>query len=212
MIVNEAFARLAWPGESALGKRLHGPGGGEGGPRQPREVIGVGGDMREDGLREAHRPAVYYPIRQVPPLLREGVRRSMFVLARTAVDPLSITKSVQGAVRSHEVAGQPALRRAGIRSLVMDGSPDRARAGSGRCGLPAGVPRRARRSGEGVEGGLIVRIVQSFPLWPLRRSRLRGDARVRQAEHTPKVERGRSDSSARLPSARFGGCEVPLTL
>ena len=93
------FARLTWSGESALGKRLLGPGGGGGESRAAlREVVGIVGDTREDGLGEASRPAVYYPLRQVPPVLWAGVQNSMVVVARTEVEPLSITRSVQDVV------------------------------------------------------------------------------------------------------------------
>ena len=97
-VVNEAFARLVWPGEVAVGKRFLGPGDrGPGGPML-REVVGVVGNMREDGLREESRPAVYYPIRQLSPPLWASVQNSMFVVARTGTDPRSITRSVQEVV------------------------------------------------------------------------------------------------------------------
>ena len=42
------------------------------------------------------------------------------------------------------------------------------------------------------------------------RARVPDGARVRQAEHAAKPERDRSDSSARLPSPRFGCLASPL--
>ena len=112
-VVNEAFARLAWPGESAVGKRFLGPG--DRGPDGPllREVVGVVGDTREDGLREERRPAVYYPIRQVSPPLWGAVQNSMFLVARTGVDPRGITKSVQAVVTNLD-RGLPVF---GVRSM-----------------------------------------------------------------------------------------------
>ena len=94
VVVNEAFARVAWPGERAVGKRLFGGGGGT----VPREVVGVVGSTREDGLREAPRPAIYVPYRQAPPVLWEGVQNSMFLVARTAVAPHAITREIEDAV------------------------------------------------------------------------------------------------------------------
>jgi putative ABC transport system permease protein len=98
VIVNEAYARLAWPGEDAVGKKLWAPG-----PVRSiaREVVGVVGDTHEDGLREAPRPAIYYTLRQVPPLLWSSSQSSMFLVARTGVEPLTITKRVQAVV--HDV-------------------------------------------------------------------------------------------------------------
>jgi putative ABC transport system permease protein len=97
VVVNEAFARLAWPGERVVGRKLLGPGG-DSGRRVYREVVGVVGATKEDGLREASRPAVYYAIRQVPTSLWASGQNSSFLVARTAVDPLSITQSVQQVV------------------------------------------------------------------------------------------------------------------
>ena len=107
-IVNEAFARLAWPGEVAVGKRFVGAGG-----PVLREVVGVVGNTREDGLREESRPAVYYPIRQLSPSLWAAVQNSMFVVARTGTDPRAITKSVQDAVTGID-RGLPVF---GVRSM-----------------------------------------------------------------------------------------------
>jgi len=107
-VVNEAFARLAWPGEVAVGKRFVGAGG-----PVLREVVGVVGNTREDGLREESRPAVYYPIRQLSPSLWAAVQNSMFVVARTGTDPRAITKSVQDAVTRID-RGLPVF---GVRSM-----------------------------------------------------------------------------------------------
>ena len=113
-IVNEAFARLAWPGEVAVGKRFLGPGDrtDRAGPVL-REVIGVVGNTREDGLREDSRPAVYYPIRQVSPALWASVQNSMYLVARTGTDPRAITKSVQDVVARID-RGLPVF---GVRSM-----------------------------------------------------------------------------------------------
>jgi putative ABC transport system permease protein len=112
-IVNEAFAKLAWPGESVVGKRFLGPG--DRGPDGPvlREIVGVVADTREDGLREEQRPAVYYPIRQVSPPLWGAVQNSMFVVARTGMDPRGITTSVQAVVTGID-RGLPVF---GVRSM-----------------------------------------------------------------------------------------------
>jgi predicted permease len=56
VIVNEALARLFWPGESAVGKELEG---------EPAwRVVGVVGDVQMRSLRAAPRPGVYYPASQ----------------------------------------------------------------------------------------------------------------------------------------------------
>ncbi|HEX6307158.1 MAG TPA: ABC transporter permease [Longimicrobiales bacterium] len=91
VIVNQAFARSAWPGEDAVGKQLYGPG--SDGP-EAREIIAVARDIREDGLRETARPAVYYNLPQVPPLLWGGVQNSLYLVARTATERPDLTQTV----------------------------------------------------------------------------------------------------------------------
>jgi predicted permease len=56
VVVNEALARMFWPGESALGKELAGDPG--------WRVVGVAGDVQMRSLRAAGAPAVYYPASQ----------------------------------------------------------------------------------------------------------------------------------------------------
>jgi predicted permease len=98
IIVNESFAQRAWPGESPIGKRVYGPGEATSSERTLWEVVGIAADTHEDGLREERRPAIFYPLEQVPPILWDAMQRSMFIIARTSGDPLAITKSVQNAV------------------------------------------------------------------------------------------------------------------
>jgi predicted permease len=59
VVVNEALARLFWPGEDAVGKEL------SDGDR-PLRVIGVVGDVQMRSLRAPANPGVYYPYHQVP--------------------------------------------------------------------------------------------------------------------------------------------------
>jgi predicted permease len=60
VVVNEALAALFWPGRSALGQRLSGPGG-------SLRVVGVANDVQMRSLRSAANPAVYYPVSQSYP-------------------------------------------------------------------------------------------------------------------------------------------------
>jgi putative ABC transport system permease protein len=113
VIVNEPFAQLAWPNEEALGRMLYGPGANPGDPPIAREVIAVVGATHEDGLREAPRPAIYYALRQVSPLLWEGVQSSLVIVARTGADPLAITQGM----RSTVAAVDRGLALSGVASL-----------------------------------------------------------------------------------------------
>ena len=62
-IVNETFARLAWPGRPALGQRFRRTTGG-GGPEREVEVVGVVADAKYRVSTEAPRPFVYVPFAQ----------------------------------------------------------------------------------------------------------------------------------------------------
>jgi putative ABC transport system permease protein len=59
-LVNQAFARSVWPGESALGKRLTLESG------DALEVVGVVGDVRHQGPAAESGPEVFLPLAQSP--------------------------------------------------------------------------------------------------------------------------------------------------
>jgi predicted permease len=96
-IINEAMARTVWPGENAIGKRF-------GLLRDSTdapiwwEVVGVVGDVREMGLREAPRPGMYLALAQTPPIILGALQQTMFVVARTRAEPMTYTRAVQSAV------------------------------------------------------------------------------------------------------------------
>lgn len=60
IIVNETFARRAWPGEDPLGKtvKLYNS-------ETPVQVVGVTRDIRDVDLRSSPAPFVYFPLRQL---------------------------------------------------------------------------------------------------------------------------------------------------
>ena len=60
-------ARQFFPGEDPIGKRITlGWGRGPGTPRAGGEVVGVVGDIKEEGLQRAESPQIYLPYRQWP--------------------------------------------------------------------------------------------------------------------------------------------------
>jgi predicted permease len=89
-IVDERVARVVWPNQSAIGKRLR-----IGGPRAPWfEVVGVVGHVRHDGLATDQRPQVYWNYHQ-------RLQPRMALAVRTQGDAALLTRSVIAAI--HDV-------------------------------------------------------------------------------------------------------------
>jgi putative ABC transport system permease protein len=87
-IINEAAARQYWPSEDPMRKRVRLE---DGGPPVWRQVIGVVGNVRQDGLAEAARPEVYAPLLQSPVPY-------MVLAVRTRVEPAALTGAIRHAV------------------------------------------------------------------------------------------------------------------
>ncbi len=90
-IINEAMARFYFGNASAIGKRLSfvSPGAGE------IEIIGVVGDAKHRGLREAAPHMLYLPYVQAP----AGILFGMTLEIRTAGSPESLVGAVRQAIR-----------------------------------------------------------------------------------------------------------------
>lgn len=115
VLVSRAVAQHFWPGRSALGKRLS-----QGGPGEPIDkwstIIGVVGDVREQGLQAKPVEAVYYPVRRVnPDTDSEWVPRdfALVVKAKPGVDPAGLVGAVRQAVWSID----PKLPLSGVRTM-----------------------------------------------------------------------------------------------
>jgi len=88
IIVNDAFAQRLWPNESALGKRFT-----VGFEKEPREIVGVVGNIKQTSLDAQTRPAMYLPHLQSPSF-------GMTLLVRTTGDPLGMASAVREQVRA----------------------------------------------------------------------------------------------------------------
>ena len=94
-VINEAMVRLHWPDEDPIGRRFS---FGLGGIETLFTVVGVVGDMRQDGLDAPAFPEVYAPLEQ----LGDGRGLSMMwpqqLVVRTSGDPLALAPAVRRAV------------------------------------------------------------------------------------------------------------------
>jgi len=89
MVINEAAARLVWPGESPLGHRLTvGTRLGVSDTRAGGEVVGVVGDVREWGPAAPARPTIFLVHEQFP----VGY---MGVVVRSAGDPAALVEPIR---------------------------------------------------------------------------------------------------------------------
>src|SRR5215467_239311 len=88
VLVNEFFAKRHWPGQSAIGKRIHFDDKDE----PWRTVAGVVRDMRDRGLLLSMKPAVYVPVNQVKPDTYSNL------VVRTAMEPKGTMRAAESVV------------------------------------------------------------------------------------------------------------------
>jgi predicted permease len=100
-VVNQSFARRYWPHQGAVGQQIEIPGIKSIGPLDAvssagagwRQVIGVVGDARDDGVDRPVVPAIYVPYTTaMPPYAQFEIR--------TRGEPLSLLHSIRAAVQS----------------------------------------------------------------------------------------------------------------
>ena len=95
-MVNEAFVRRFSPQRDVVGRRLRYVWrGGRDGLEKEAEIIGVVGDVRNDGLDVAPPPRVYESILQHP-----GIRLAVFLRTRSFVDVKSTKEALTQTVHS----------------------------------------------------------------------------------------------------------------
>jgi putative ABC transport system permease protein len=89
VIVNASTARRLWPGEEAVGKELFL----DWSPPNPRQVIGVVGDIRGVSNQTPPHPEVYLPYQQLP-------FWSVRLVVNTDLEPLRVAPDVRRQIRS----------------------------------------------------------------------------------------------------------------
>jgi putative ABC transport system permease protein len=103
VLINEALAKQYWPKGDPLGERI--TIGKDVGPQfaePPRQIIGVVGDVRDNGLNQKPSPIMYIPVSQVTDgmtVLNEQILPIMWVV-RTKVAPYSLSTEIQRELRA----------------------------------------------------------------------------------------------------------------
>lgn len=112
-VVNETVARQWFPKESAVGHVIK-----YGGPYMPGatfEIVGVMGDVKQEGMGTVPYPEIYRPFAQDP-------RQAMVAMVRTAGDPNSLAPAVRRLVASldHNLAIQRLLSEESRMAATLD--------------------------------------------------------------------------------------------
>jgi predicted permease len=102
-VINEEAARLYWPNENPIGRRLR---YGVAGAAEPQwiTIVGLVENTRANGALEDVRPQIFLPHAQPSPYF---VVRFMTIVVRAPGDPLGIAAAVNSAVREADSALAP---------------------------------------------------------------------------------------------------------
>ena len=95
MLVNESFAHRAFPGASAIGRRVRF----DGDDTPWRTIVGVVGDVKHMGLARDEGPAIYQPHAQKPIYVHR-----MTLIVRSASDPAQLVRAARAAVSAIDPA------------------------------------------------------------------------------------------------------------
>jgi putative ABC transport system permease protein len=114
MIINQRFARGAWPNENPVGQKIRVEG-----ENETREIVGVVGTVKYWALDDKDRPQYFLPYLQPFRVSSGGVSREMRLAVRTSSDPEKLIGTLQRAVLSvdREV---PLLTPQTMEDLILD--------------------------------------------------------------------------------------------
>jgi predicted permease len=103
VLINEGLAKQFWPNSDPVGQRITiGKGVGAEFEEPPREIIGIVGDVRDQGLDNKPDPIMYVPVAQVTDgvtALNNGIIPITWAI-RTNVEPYSLSKEIQEELRT----------------------------------------------------------------------------------------------------------------
>jgi predicted permease len=123
VIINDAMAKKYWPKEDALGQSIViGKGLGPQFEEPAREIVGIVGNVRENGLANAGVGVMYVPQSQMTEGLT-ALANSVIPLSwcvRTATDPSSLRVAIEREL--HAVDGQMPISRARNMTEVLAGA------------------------------------------------------------------------------------------
>jgi putative ABC transport system permease protein len=88
-VVNESFAARFFPNEEAIGKRIHITNG----PETWREIVGIVGDTKHDGLNSKTKIQMYEPLAQHPFLF-------MTFVVKSSGSPMALSRSVEARIQN----------------------------------------------------------------------------------------------------------------
>ncbi|MCZ6758985.1 MAG: ABC transporter permease [Gemmatimonadetes bacterium] len=111
ILINQSMAESWFPNEDPIGKRLIMARGNP--DPQPMEIIGVVGDVKNEGIKEDVRSTFLFPLTN--PSFASGWRRHMTLHVRTNGDPAAMIPTVREAVAEVD----PALPVTKIKTLDM---------------------------------------------------------------------------------------------
>ncbi|WP_321477628.1 ABC transporter permease [uncultured Paludibaculum sp.] len=98
VVINEAFSKRYWKKGSPMGERIDiGRGMGPDFAEEPREIVGVVGDVKEGGLGNDAPPVMYIPLSQLKDsfmALNNSIIPVSWVV-KTSVDPLTVSAAVR---------------------------------------------------------------------------------------------------------------------
>jgi predicted permease len=102
VIINQAMARQYWPNGDPLKDRIQiGVGAGPAFAEPPRQVVGVVGDTRDDGVDRDPIPRMYIPIAQMPDAETALNSRAapLWWIVRSRVNPYTLRVGIEAALR-----------------------------------------------------------------------------------------------------------------
>ena len=118
VLISQGLAKEFWPNSDPVGQRITiGKGVGPEFEEPPREIIGIVGDTRDQGLDNKPNPTMYVPVAQ----LKDGVTKlnNGFIPAswviRASVEPFSLSREIQEELR----VASGGLPVANIRSMAQ---------------------------------------------------------------------------------------------